>query len=95
MNQITDRMLDAQVKQITMHILETIEVSLQLSDRDLRERNLDLKRLVELYAPDWETRFALLSAGFTRAIEAVAKFFSDAKFRSPMKALEEILSGEG
>ena len=92
MNQITDRMLDAQVKQVTMHILKTIEASPHLSDQTLHERNLDLKRLVELYASDWEMRFALLSTGFTLAIEAVAKFFSGGKFRGPMEALEEILS---
>ena len=85
MNQATDRMLDAQVKQVAVHILKTIEASPKLSDRDLQERNHDLKRLVELYASDWEMRFALLTTGFMLAIEAVAKFFSDAKFRSPME----------
>jgi len=88
--QATERMVNAQLKQITILILETIRASDELSDQALLERRDNLRRLVELYASDWETRFTMLTTGFMQATEAIAKFFSDKKLKSPIEALEQV-----
>lgn len=93
--QAMERMVNAQLKQIAIHILETIKASEELSDQALLERRDNLRRLVELYASDWEMRFTMLTTGFMLAAEAIAKFFSDTKLKSPMEALEHILKERG